>query len=60
MQGSEVDVEDVKRVYSLFLDEHRSTVFLQVSHIAPSPQGPLTQGPLSSHIAPRIDVCQFS
>lgn len=31
MQGSEVDVEDVKKVYSLFLDEHRSTVFLQVS-----------------------------
>lgn len=31
MQGTEVDVEDVKRVYSLFLDEHRSTVFLQVS-----------------------------
>lgn len=25
-----MDVEDVKRVYSLFLDEHRSTEFLQV------------------------------
>lgn len=29
-QGTEVDVEDIKRVYSLFLDEHRSTQFLQV------------------------------
>lgn len=28
-KGSEVDVEDIKRVYSLFLDEHRSTQFLQ-------------------------------
>lgn len=28
-KGGEVDVEDVKKVYSLFLDEHRSTVFLQ-------------------------------
>ena len=25
-----MDVEDVKKVYSLFLDEHRSTEFLQV------------------------------
>ena len=30
LQGSEVDVDDIKRVYSLFLDEHRSTQFLQV------------------------------
>ena len=28
-KGAEVDVEDIKRVYSLFLDEHRSTQFLQ-------------------------------
>lgn len=27
-QGTEVDVDDIKRVYSLFLDEHRSTQFL--------------------------------
>lgn len=26
-----MDVEDVKKVYSLFLDEHRSTEFLQVA-----------------------------
>ena len=30
LKGSEVDVDDIKRVYSLFLDEHRSTQFLQV------------------------------
>lgn len=30
LQGAEVDVDDIKRVYSLFLDEHRSTQFLQV------------------------------
>ena len=30
VQGTEVDVEDIKKVYSLFLDEHRSTQFLQV------------------------------
>jgi RuvB-like protein 2 len=28
-KGSEVDVDDIKRVYSLFLDEHRSSQFLQ-------------------------------
>lgn len=28
-KGTEVDIEDIKRVYSLFLDEHRSTQFLQ-------------------------------
>ena len=28
-KGTEVNVEDIKRVYSLFLDEHRSTQFLQ-------------------------------
>ena len=28
-QGSEVDVDDIKRVYSLFLDESRSTQFLK-------------------------------
>ncbi|XP_019860094.1 PREDICTED: ruvB-like 2 [Amphimedon queenslandica] len=28
-KGTEVDVDDIKRVYSLFLDEHRSTQFLQ-------------------------------
>ncbi|KAK3779914.1 hypothetical protein RRG08_054167 [Elysia crispata] len=28
-KGSEVDVEDIKRVYSLFLDESRSTQFLK-------------------------------
>ena len=29
MQGIEVSVEDIKRVYSLFLDESRSTQFLK-------------------------------
>jgi len=29
VQGTEVEVDDIKRVYSLFLDEHRSTQFLQ-------------------------------
>lgn len=29
VQGTEVNVEDIKRVYSQFLDEHRSTQFLQ-------------------------------
>ncbi len=29
LQGTEVNVEDIKRVYSQFLDEHRSTQFLQ-------------------------------
>lgn len=28
-QGAEVDVDDIKRVYSLFLDESRSTQFLK-------------------------------
>lgn len=28
-QSTEVAVDDIKRVYSLFLDEHRSTQFLQ-------------------------------
>ena len=26
-------MEDIKRVYSLFLDQHRSTQFLQVSGV---------------------------
>lgn len=29
LQGTEVDVDDIKRVYSLFLDESRSTQFLK-------------------------------
>ena len=29
LQGAEVDVDDIKRVYSLFLDEARSTQFLK-------------------------------
>jgi len=29
LQGIEVSVEDIKRVYSLFLDESRSTQFLK-------------------------------
>ena len=29
MQGTEVSVDDIKRVYSLFLDESRSTQFLK-------------------------------
>ena len=29
MQATEVDVDDIKRVYSLFLDESRSTQFLK-------------------------------
>ena len=28
-QGAEVSVDDIKRVYSLFLDESRSTQFLK-------------------------------
>jgi len=28
-QGTETSVEDIKRVYSLFLDESRSTQFLK-------------------------------
>ena len=28
-QGTEVEVDDIKRVYSLFLDESRSTQFLK-------------------------------
>lgn len=28
-QGTEVNVDDIKRVYSLFLDEARSTQFLK-------------------------------
>ena len=28
LKGTEVEVDDIKRVYSLFLDEHRSTQFL--------------------------------
>lgn len=28
-KGTEVDVEDIKRVYSLFYDEGRSTQFLK-------------------------------
>jgi RuvB-like protein 2 len=28
-KANEVDVDDIKRVYSLFLDEHRSSQFLQ-------------------------------
>ena len=28
-QGTEASVEDIKRVYSLFLDESRSTQFLK-------------------------------
>lgn len=28
-QATEVDVDDIKRVYSLFLDESRSTQFLK-------------------------------
>ena len=31
-QGAEVDVDDIKRVYSYFMDEHRSTQLLQVHH----------------------------
>ena len=29
MKGTEVSVDDIKRVYSLFLDESRSTQFLK-------------------------------
>ena len=29
LQGTEVSVDDIKRVYSLFLDESRSTQFLK-------------------------------
>jgi hypothetical protein len=29
VQGTEVEVDDIKRVYSLFLDESRSTQFLK-------------------------------
>ena len=29
LQGTEVEVDDIKRVYSLFLDESRSTQFLK-------------------------------
>ena len=29
MQGTEISIEDVKRVYSLFLDEQRSCEFLK-------------------------------
>jgi len=29
VQGVEVSVDDIKKVYSLFIDESRSTTFLQ-------------------------------
>lgn len=57
IQGTEVDVEDIKRVYSLFLDEHRSTEFLKVTVIISTSMLHFTYLSISCHRNIKASLC---